>query len=361
MIDALETFHRSIGGTLAADGVPQHYGDLAAEWRAANDPAGGVWMERSHEGRVRFEGASALAIVHRLSTNDVERLGDGEAAPTVFLTPNARIIDRVLVVRQRDGALILTEGGRGQAVGAMLKRNLFFNDDARVVDIAGETRQFVLHGAAAGALIEAMLPGAGALEVLRAGSFAWMPPNVNTVNLIIVRDKPLIGGHWRVLVPTDAAVAFAAALHDAGRAHGAIAAGSLTYYALRIGAGRGGAGREWSEDTIPLEVGLWDEISFRKGCYTGQEIIARMESRGKLARALVSLQVDAPPETPAPLVLDGREVGTMTSAARLPTGETIGLGVVRLAAAEPGTMLSLGTGTARVVGLAGIPPPMAEG
>ena len=64
-------------------------------------------------------------------------------------------------------------------------------------------------------------------------------------------------------------------------AHGlTIPAGSLTYNVLRIRAGRPGVGHELSTDYIPLELGLWDEVSFTKGCYTGQEIIARMESRG---------------------------------------------------------------------------------
>src|SRR6185295_4976010 len=94
---------------------------------------------------------------------------------------------------------------------------------------------------------------------------------------------------------------------------GLIPAGSLTYNRLRIRAGRPGVGHELTQDYIPLELGLWDEVSFTKGCYTGQEIIARMESRGRLAKTIITVNLSAAVDAPAKLVADGHEVGMLTS------------------------------------------------
>ncbi|HYO88960.1 MAG TPA: hypothetical protein VER79_09945, partial [Candidatus Limnocylindrales bacterium] len=114
-------------------------------------------------------------------------------------------------------------------------------------------------------------------------------------------------------------------------------------------------------DYIPLEVGLWDEVSFSKGCYTGQEIIARMESRHKLAKTIVQITLDQPINAPAPLRLDGREVGTLTSAVAAPDGTHYGIGVVKVAAAVPGSALTVAhegcEAQAIITRLAGVQPP----
>ncbi len=144
--------------------------------------------------------------------------------------------------------------------------------------------------------------------------------------MIVLRDQPLSGAHYRLIVPEAQAADVWAALLEAALTAGLIPAGSLTYNALRIRAGRPAAGHELSTDYLPLEVGLWDEISFTKGCYTGQEIIARMESRGRLAKVMVTLRLDAAVEAPAPISLEGREVGTLTSSVQTPDGERSALG-----------------------------------
>ncbi|MCU0512006.1 MAG: folate-binding protein, partial [Anaerolineae bacterium] len=135
-------------------------------------------------------------------------------------------------------------------------------------------------------------------------------------------------------------------------------AGSLTYNTLRIRAGYP-AGREISQDYLPLEVGLWDAVSFDKGCYTGQEIIARMESRQRIARTLVHLALTDFVAAPAPVFMAGNAVGTLTSSVQAPDGAIFALAVLKIAAARPGTALTVGEGgsAAVVSGLPGAQPP----
>ncbi|HKQ62979.1 MAG TPA: glycine cleavage T C-terminal barrel domain-containing protein, partial [Candidatus Polarisedimenticolaceae bacterium] len=92
------------------------------------------------------------------------------------------------------------------------------------------------------------------------------------------------------------------------------------------------AGAELNEEHNPLEAGLWDAVSFDKGCYVGQEVVARLRTYDKVARRLVGLEFAAgtlPPERGTPLFDAGREVGSVTSALRLPGGRTIALGYVK--------------------------------
>jgi aminomethyltransferase len=101
------------------------------------------------------------------------------------------------------------------------------------------------------------------------------------------------------------------------------------YAALRIEAGAPEHGAEIDADAIPLEIGLQDAISFTKGCYIGQEIIARMETRHRRARVLCGLQVDAAEHVGAALLQEGATIGRLTSVALSPRLGWIGLAVVR--------------------------------
>ncbi|MFQ3566552.1 MAG: glycine cleavage system protein T [Aggregatilineales bacterium] len=345
----LDAVHRRLGAQLAPDGIPLHYGDQAAEFAAGRGAA--VLMDRSHEGRLSLSGRDRLDLIQRMSTNDVLALQDGQGCPTIFTNPIGRILDRITVYHRGETALVLTEPGRGEAVRAYLTRNTFFNDEVQIADRAADLCAFALHGPSAAAVVEALgLPSAlgerlSCFEITIAG-----------VLVDAAQVKPLFGSGWVLLVPAAAAGAVWSAVLEAGSAHGLRPAGSLTYNALRIAAGRPGVGRELSDSYIPLEVGLWDEVSFTKGCYTGQEIIARMESRGRLARTLVAVTLDGFVEAPAPLRADGREAGTLTSSVLAPDGICYGLGVVRLRYAQPGTTLTVKDRQAYIVRRAGTQP-----
>jgi aminomethyltransferase len=352
---SVHDLHLRLGATVAPDGIPLHYGDLSAEYHAGLEAA--VLMDRSHEGRLQLLGRDPLALLQRMSTNDVASLDEGEGRATIFTNPVGRILDRAAVYQQGERALLLTEPGRGEALRQYLQRNIFFNDDVQVADLAPYTRQFVIHGLRADSVIEAVAPALAGLPPMHSRRI-----EVAGVEAFAARSKPLIGEAWVFLVPTDAADAVWSAILNAGQAIGLLPAGSLTYNTLRIRAGRPGVGRELSVEYIPLEVGLWDEVSFSKGCYTGQEIIARMESRGRLAKTIVALQLDGYVAAPAPLLLDGREVGKLTSSVQSPDGDVFGIGVVKVAAAQVGTALAAGAQRATITRLVGVQPPqfMAE-
>ncbi len=351
----LQELYQQSGATIAPDGIPLHFGDQKAEYEAAQN--GAVLMDRSHEGRLETSGRDRLEIIQRISTNDVGHMGIGEGRPTILTSPTGRIIDRLVVYNHAEKAIVTTEPGRGQAVREFLQRQIFFNDDMRMQDLSPTTKQFALHGPQAEAIVQLFAPDAGKQPYLECVNAA-----IANTEVIFLKRKPLVGSQWIVIVPNEKAIEVWQALLNAGQPFGLVPAGSLTFNVLRIQAGRPGVGRELSTDFIPLEAGLWDEVSFKKGCYTGQEIIARMESRNKLAKTMVTLELSQMVESPAPLRLDGKEIGTLTSSVLTPRGEAIGIGFVKVAVAELGQAFAVGEQpiSATILTLAGAQPPVLE-
>jgi tRNA-modifying protein YgfZ len=351
----LQNLHRSQGATLAADGIPLHYGDVKAEYQAALERV--VLMDRSHEGRLESSGRDRLELIQRISTNDVLGMANNEGRPTILTTATGRIIDRLMVYERGEKALITTEPGRGEAVKTYLQRQIFFNDDIQIRDLMPNTQQFALHGPAANQMVNTFVnepqPQTGLM------SYTVI---IGGYSVILAQRKAVSGGHWVIIVPSDAAETVWNALMEAGKVWGIRAAGSLTYNVLRIRAGRPGAGRELTTDYIPLEAGLWDEVSFSKGCYTGQEIIARMESRNRLAKTMVKLRLEKLIEAPTRLFHEGAVVGTLTSSIMTPDGETFGIGFVKVSLAEPEQQIMAGEqGIEGVITeLAGAQPPMLQ-
>ncbi len=352
---SLPELHSRQGAALAADHIPLHYGDQRAEYRAALHHV--VLMDRSHEGRLEAAGGGCFDLIQRMSTNDVLRLSEGEGRPTIFTNPNGRILDRAMVYNRAGAALLVTEAGRGAALLQYLQRNIFFNDDVRLNDLAATTHLFALHGPQADAVMERLVPGASGLA-----GFNGLAATIADAPVFVARRAPISGAHWILIVPLDAAETIWLAALERGQVYGLRLAGSLTYNALRIRAGRPAARSELTTDYIPLEAGLWDEVSFSKGCYTGQEIIARMESRNRLAKVLVMLHLEQFVQAPAALYEAGKTAGTLTSSVTTPDGEHLGLGFVRFGLAAPGGQLSAGDAgiTATITGLAGTQPMLPD-
>ena len=310
--------------------APDVFTSIEAEYAAAWDAA--VVYDSSPLGRLQLTGKTRIDFLDRMSTNDLNALRPGQGAATILTTPIARIVDRVVVYVREDDAITLTSRGAQAAVANWLRRYIFFNDDVQVRDAPAELGMLSLYGAKAGE-VAARIAGQ---DVSDLALHFWRSARDG---LIVARADPIASDGFHVLAPDAAALtsAWQAAI-DAGAAP----MGERAFEVLRIESGRPGFGREIGEEYIPLEVGLWPDVSFTKGCYIGQEIIARMESRHRLARQLVGLRAKAPIEPGTELTVDGAAVGRVSSAAVRPGGDSIGLGFVKPALASPGTRLSIG-------------------
>jgi folate-binding protein YgfZ len=329
----LNTLYRKHGAQLAPDGIPLHFGDLQAEYHAALN--GAILLDRSHEGRLILTGAGRFDLLNRMSTNNTLNLAEGEGRATIFTNANARILDRVTIHQQSTDALwVLTPPARGDAVLRYLQSNIFYNDDVQVASIAHETHVFGLYGQTADQHIAEFIP-----QALQAETNSIFTGMIADVDVTVVRSIPFVGSSWYVITSKPDAHTVWDALVSAG----VRPSGGIIYNALRIRAGIPAVGFELTQNYIPLELGLWDEISFNKGCYTGQEIIARMESRNKLAKMLVRLHLPHMIAHGTELFYSGKRVGEITSSVTAPDGEVYAMGTVKTDSARSGITLNAGS------------------
>ena len=330
----LQAYHRSLGATLAADSIPLEYGNQDAEFEAALKAS--ILLDRSHEGRILLTGPDRFELVNRMSTNNLIGLKLYEGRPTLFTKANARILYRVMGYSLPQGLLVITEPGQGDALAHYLRRNIFFRDKVELRSMSSQTAHFAIHGLTADAVMANL-----------QASLADLPPlfsaeiEVADARLVVARRKPIAAQHWILVCQRSQAVVVHRHLLKIGQSDGLKPAGSLAYNGLRIRSGRP-AGLELTQNYLPLEVGLWDEVSFSKGCYTGQEIIARMESRQRLAKTIVKLDLAAFVKPAAAVYDGGKPVGRLTSSVQIPRQQIFALAVIKTASARRGTKLTVG-------------------
>jgi hypothetical protein len=312
---------------------------MTDQYRILEGSAG--WIDRSGRGRLRIEGPDAVPFLHALVTNDIQRLAPGDGAHAAYLTPQGRMIADLALYHRGEFLLAAVAPGAAAPLAEKLDQ-VIFAERVTVADVsATSTELFVTGGAASDVLGRAF--GVGSREISALSELAQ-------------RDVP--GGFVARSgdAPLDAftVVVFAAAHRDLMARLEAAGAQPMTEQlgdALRIAAGRPAFGADMTAETIPLEAGLLDRaISTTKGCYVGQESIIRILHRGagRVAKRLVTLRWDAtatrvPPAPGTTLLVEGRSVGQLTSAAGALTGDgQIGLGYVARDLAVPGGSLMVG-------------------
>ena len=351
------------GPAIAGDRADADALNTPAAYRAAT---AGAAVYESKAGRLKLTGADARDLLNRLSTNLVDpNAPAGEVIATVLTSDRGRIVDLVYVAHCGDHQLLLTGARQQDNVAAFLDKYTIM-EDIEVEDITGSTALLALTGPAAGAIVSAV---AGGLADDGARVIA-LPGNPEGEGEGEGADGP---PRYRILAPAAQGGAAMRRLQAAG----AVAISAAAAETLRIARGRPRYGAEMGDAYNPLEAGLIGAIDFHKGCYIGQEVIARLDTYRKVQKYLVALRFDPGAGVVADLVgarlLDGegKAMGLVTSAAVLPPdedgdggtagggGAVIGLGYVRAAAAAVGASFSVahagGTADAGVAQITGRP------
>ena len=327
------------------------YTDVAAEYRAITEGAG--LHDSSYTGRLKATGEDALDLLNRLSTNGIVNLAPGHGAPTILTTDRGRILDLLGVVNTGDHTLLITSPGCQQTVIDWLDKYTIM-EDVTVEDISGQTAMFTVCGPGSMEALAKVAPQESYSAELEALSpYAALEGVVAGHEALVIR-RPL--GDLAAFDVVVAAVG-AAEVWDTLATAGATPVGLEAFNAALVQNAVPRHGREMGDAYNPLEAGLIGSVDFAKGCYIGQEVIARLDTYQKVQRYLVRLRFseDAAVEEGAGLELDGLRVGQVTSLATVPsTGKLAGLGYVRTARANPGEILTLAapaSGTAEVMDL----------
>ncbi|MSQ41177.1 MAG: aminomethyl transferase family protein [Dehalococcoidia bacterium] len=318
------------------------------EYRAAKE--GVALWDASANGRLRLQGKDALDLLHRLSSNDLLPLQPGQMAYTVLTNNKGRVLDHLKVYRLEDHLLVVTSPGNAPKVAEWIDLYTFL-EESTVTDVTAEMAVFQVVGPKARALLEALT--GQALEDRRVVS-AFLDGKA----ALIARDDWLgVPGYEVVAIANDAPALWQWLL-ERGQPWGMQPLGREVFEALRIEAGVPLYGAELSEQVNPLEAGLRPSISFTKGCYIGQEVVLRLDTYRKLQRHLVRLEMEGEDVPPLgeKLLVDGKTVGTLTSAAQVP-GESriVALALLRTAHDKAGQQVQIASldrrWVARVIGL----------
>lgn len=343
------------GGILdevAGKPVVRSYGDVNAEYGALHE--GALILDHSARHRTTFAGSRASELLTGLVTNDVLALQPGEGCYAAALTPKGKIVANLRIFAL-DGDRFLVDAPVRAGEGWMQVIRKFVNPRlAPYQDISEQTRQVGLYGARAAELL------AGATEIaakalsdlaphahLQYGvqrEGATLPDDDSSGARVVIAAIPDLRLQGYELYGTAEALA---ALWSRLVELGAVPGGLDAYDIARVEAGLPEWGVDIDDTTIPQEANLEEAnaISFTKGCYTGQEVVARVHFRGRVnrhLRGLASAQDEPLPVGAELLDATGKVVGDVRSAVSSPRFGEIGLGMVRREV-SPGDPLTIRT------------------
>ena len=321
--------------SVALAGPAAVYSTVREEYDALTKGIGLV--ERSHLGRLKVGGTDAIDLLDRLSTNKLNDILIGEIEGTVLTTNKGRIIDLLFTVRQDDHLLVITGSETRQRVAEWIDFYTFI-EDVVVEDVSESTAMLTVAGRKVKEVLPQLSDSLSDSERL----------NICGIDALVLHTEMAGIVGYDFIVPAEQAAALREALIDVG----AVPVGSHATELLRIGYGVAEYGGELHDDYNPLEAGLKDYISFNKGCYIGQEVVARLNTYDKVQKHLMCLSLEAggAPELPSPLMHEGRQVGTLTSTVEALDGDrAYGLGYVRKAHAREGARLFTECGVEVVV------------
>jgi tRNA-modifying protein YgfZ len=284
---------------------------------------GAVFYDRSTWGRIEVSDSDRLNFLHNQSTNTFNSRKPGEGCDAVFLTSTARTIDLATAYILESSVLLLVSPGLTEKVIKFLDRYIFFADKVKLTDITAQTTAFTVMGAKSHDIIKAL----GAEELINQpyGTHCL----INGIRIAVgsglaTEGYTLIG---------DLSIDLAPKLKDLG----ATEIDDQAWNQLRIEQGRPMPGAELTDDYNPLEAGLWHTISFNKGCYIGQETIARLDTYNGVKQKLWGIKLNQPVEPGTVVTIADEKIGKITSVV-----DSIGLAYIRTKAGGAGLQVDQG-------------------
>ena len=342
----LYPIHRQLGATFAEkhDGwhLAAHFTDAVSEHHAVRKNVGIAGL--SHRGRLRLTGEDRAKFLHRIISNSVEGVPVGQGNYATLLTNRGKIIADMHVYVREEVLYLETASETTELLFKELDKYIIA-DDVVMEDVTAEIGVIGIYGAESPKLVQSLT----GLQSAPVGTHENVACEVE--------------GRWMMFTRTDETGEIGYQLWTAADslewlwerliAHDVVPVGLDALESLRIEAGTPKSGAELTEAVIPLEAELEHAIDFEKGCYIGQEIVARMKYRGHPNRLLRGIEIDASqqPQQNAPVFSGDKEVGWITSAVYSPTLEKqIALGYVRMAVTDVGSCVQIETSEGRVNG-----------
>jgi folate-binding protein YgfZ len=335
-----------IGGWFGC-ALPDDFGDAAAESRSARESVAPI--DKNYRAYISFTGPDRVRYLNAILTNNVKDLSIGSGNVSLLLNPQGHILAEIETYAFVDRLFCVSYAMIRERLIEVLDKFIIMDD----VTLADETHRFgtlALEGPKAAAVVREL----SGVDVTPLADLTCTEGAVDAIPCRIVKRSPGGVAGAEFVVQTENLAALWEVLLAAARRYGGGPMGYTALSGLRLAQGVPWFGYDFGEKQIPHEAGLQDShISYTKGCYTGQEIVERVRSRGQVNRQRVSLVFSGEdvPEATMPLTVDGKEVGFVTRAAKawdsVPP-RVLGMGYVRREAAAPGSVLQWAGKTAAV-------------
>ncbi|MBF1990976.1 YgfZ/GcvT domain-containing protein [Fischerella thermalis] len=292
--------------------------------------------DRSHWGRIKVSDGDRLRFLHNQSTNDFQKLQPGQGCDTVFVTSTARTIDLATAYVMEDAVLLLVSPNRREYLLQWLDRYIFFADKVQLTDVTDETATLSLIGPDSDTIVEKL--GAAAIIGQPYGNHQMFD------GIHVAVGSGLASPGYTLILPTSIKETVWNKIVELG----AVPMSDRAWEMLRITQGRPVPDQELTDDYNPLEVGLWQTVSFNKGCYIGQETIARLNTYKGVKQHLWGINLSAAAEPGTTITVGDEKVGKLTSCIETVDGYR-GLGYIRTKAGGAGLQVKVGEVTGEIV------------
>jgi folate-binding protein YgfZ len=325
--------HEDLGARLEPGKIPPAYTNAVEEYWTVRKTVG--LADISHIGRLKISGKDRISFLNGLLTNDVSQLRENGGQRTALLNSKARVLADLYLYAQPDSLLVDTGESPGPHVKEILDR-FIITEDVQIHDATPELVQMTVQGPRSSRAIKQVL----GVEVQNLKHFEQMSLGPST---IIARDRTGQSGYDIILPVLEADPVWHGFLLNGGEI-GLNPVGSEALEILRLEAGYPKYSVDIDENTIVLEAGFKDAINFTKGCYLGQEVVARATHIGRVNKQLVRIEVETkePVAPRSKLMSEGREAGFITSAAFSPgLGKITSLGYANREFAKEGAKLNV--------------------
>jgi folate-binding protein YgfZ len=362
----LAELHRQSGAQLGSwfgCSLPDHFGDWLTEYRHLHESV--ALLDKNYRAYLDFTGPDRVRYLNAILTNNIKDLRENHGTISLFLNPQGRILAEIETQALPEKLFCVSYASIREPLIAALDKYIIM-DDVTLTDRTDDFASLALEGPKA-ALLAEELSGVDPAEL---AELETRLVSVQRIPCRLGKRSPGAAASAEFLVDRTHAEALWNILLQAARKHGGGPAGYQALSATRLEQGIPWYSYDFGEKQIPHEAGLQDShISYTKGCYTGQEIVERVRSRGQVNRVRVTLKYEAaapggagtpacapptqtPPAPGTPLLFEGKEAGHTTRAAFSPAlNAPIGMAYVRREKSGPGSVLELpeAAGSATVI------------
>lgn len=303
--------------------IPADYGDIRAELDAINKNV--ALLDRSYLGKIAVKGQDALDLLNRISTNDLQYLAVGTMCDTVFASPKGRLIDYCRVINSGDDLILIGSFFHVNHLIEWINRFIIL-EDAQVTDVSADYSWLTLIGPHSkiflGQLINKTLTD--------SEEAIWL--DIKGKNFPVLKNVSFKYPAYNFFFKNSDAWTIISALLDHLNSFKGQLIGDTAFQIIRVESGMPDWGTEITQDYNPHEARLTQAVSFTKGCYTGQEVIARLDTYDKVQKYLmiVELSEKLSEMPPLEIFIDEEQVGYLTSYTYNPvTGKSLGLAYIK--------------------------------